>query len=970
MMEPPASHNQPPLLVGRERERNITRAQLNAALTGNGGLVILSGEAGIGKTTLAENICQDASAAGALILIGHCYDRAETPPYGPWTELLEQYRASRDHTSNAHPVTEPSLDHSSSQASLFNEMRTFLVTVSRQQPLVIVLEDVQWADTSSLDLLRVVARHLASASILLLVTYRSDEVSRLHPLYLLLPVLIREALAVRIELSPLSDNEVRALIEQTYALPAADAHRLSAYLQTHAEGNPFFVGELLRSLEGSVLVQTHSSKWSLGPLTEIKVPMFLRQVIDARVAKLGSGFDTLLGLAATIGEVVPLALWATVGATSETALLPLIERAIDARVFDATPDGLAVRFSHSLIREALYDSILPPRRRGWHRVIGDVMASQHGTPDPDAIAYHFSQAGDSRAAEWLTRAGERAQRSFAWGTAIHRFEAALRLLNGNVATQNECGWLHFHLALLRRFQDPDAGFSELAEAERLGVATSDAALTAYARFFQGMLRRMAGNFQHGAAITEEGIALLDALSRDDHDRLAALDTTSDPLDPQNGRGDLTLTLGETGRFAEAVALGERIIALPCSETFGSRGDAFYGLGYTYAALGQPDAARAAFAAARDIFSADDHRNMVLSTLFDELLLAVLPYQADQPREREQLEAELQEVFATLGDVFDPGADRITRFVSRVLEGDWSDAFDIMEQSELRFIRLVGVTLLAPLAYYQGDRDLAWTLVREGLPSGPDTEPADSAGHIVPLRALAVTLSLEAGDLDAARQWLAAFDRWLEWSGGVNGRADAFLCWSAYERSVGNLTQARQHACQSRVAAEAPRQPLTLLAAHRLSAELALATGRLDEAEAQLSSALALAKACAARHEQALTLLVMAELCRARGDVSTARVHIVSARDICVPMGAKLTLERADELDAALADASAALPAGLTPREGEVLQLLATGRSNAEIAEHLTLSIRTVQAHLTTIYSKLGVSSRGAAIRFAIDHQLG
>ncbi len=974
MPEHPNSHAEPPLLVGRERERSITRAQLSAALSGHGGIIILGGGAGIGKTALAEDVCREADDAGALVLTGHCYDRSETPPYGPWTEILEQYGATRDRMPTALPIAEPSLSHSSSQASLFKDMRSFLAAAAQERPLVVVLEDVHWADSSSRDLLRVVARQLGAASILLLVTYRSDEVSRQHPLYQLLPVLVREALAVRIDLSPLSDDDVYTLIEQTYALPSADTHRLTSHLQAHAEGNPFFVGELLRSLEGSVLVHAAGADWSLGSLAEIQVPMFLRQVIDARVAKLGTNVDTLLAIAATIGDVVPLDLWATVSATTDMALLSLVERAIDARVFDATPDGLAVRFSHALIHEALYEAILPPRRRTWHRVIGEVMASRRGTPDPDAVAYHFTQAGDPRAAEWLTRAGERAQRSFAWGVAERRFAAALALLEDHDDAKNERGWLHFHLALLRRFQEPTVGAAELVEAEHLGITTADAALTAYARFFQGMLRRMAGNFQQGTAIAEEGIALLDALSRDDHRRLAALDTTSDPLDPQNGRGDLTLTLGETGQFAQAIALGEHIIALPPTETFGSRGDAFYGLGYAYAGLGQPEAARLAFAAARDIFSSSDHRNMVLATLFDELTLVVLPYQADQPRERERLEVELREVFASVEDIFDPRSARIAGFVSRVLEGDWSDAFDIMQQSDLRFIRLTGVTLLAPLAYYQGDRDLAWTLVREGLPSGWDTQPGDSAGHVVPLRALAVTMSLDTGDLDDTRRWLAAFDHWLEWSGGVYGQADVLLCRAAFMRATADLTAARENASQALIAAGAPRQPLTMVAARRLLGELDLAEGRLNEAETQLTASLKLAETCHARHEQALTLLALAELCRVRGETPAARTHLDTVRRICTPMGAARTLAQAEALATLLRDAPAVgpqvFPAGLTPREGEVLRLLATGISNAEMAEQLSLSIRTVDAHLTNIYGKLGVTSRGAAIRYAIDHDLG
>ena len=758
-----APGGRPPLLVGRSRERGLLHAQLGAALSGRGGLVILSGEAGIGKTTLAEDACHEASAAGALVLKGNCYDRAETPTYGPWVEVLDQVGALVDRSPAMRSIAGPDITRSPSQAVFFGEVRDFFLALAREQPLVIMLDDLHWSDNASLELLRFVARRLASVPILLLTAYRSDEVPRQHPLHWLLPVLVREALAVRIDLSSLADDDVRAMIGHNYALPPEDTSRLAAYLQSWAEGNPFYIGELLRSLEGAALSPSEEGGWELGTLADIRVPMLLRQVIDARLTRLGAQADTLLSVAAVIGQVVPLDLWATVSETTEDSLLPLVESAVEARVLDAAPDGLTVRFAHALIHEALYESVMPPRRRGLHRKIAEALMAQSPVPDPDAVAYHFCQAGDGRAVHWLTRAGERARWSLAWGTATLRFEAALALLNGDDTALNERGWLRFRLALLRRFVDPGAGAASLEEAERLGHATNDQALIAYARFYQGMLRCMCGDFQQGIAAEEAGIAMLDALSPADRDRLAALDTTGDPLDAQNGRGDLTLALGESGRFAQAIALGEQIISQPPEQTGGSRGDAYYGLAYAYAAFGRPDAARQAFTLARETFRADDHRSMVTASLFDELMVVLLPYLADQPQERKRVEAELAESFTALDDVFDQRSFRSAGVVSRVLEGAWTEAFTVFEQSSLRYTRLVITTLLAPLARHQGNSALAWSLVHDGLPSGPHTAPEVTSGYILPLRTLAVTLSIDAGNRDAARQWLAAHDRWLNWS---------------------------------------------------------------------------------------------------------------------------------------------------------------------------------------------------------------
>jgi DNA-binding NarL/FixJ family response regulator len=148
---------------------------------------------------------------------------------------------------------------------------------------------------------------------------------------------------------------------------------------------------------------------------------------------------------------------------------------------------------------------------------------------------------------------------------------------------------------------------------------------------------------------------------------------------------------------------------------------------------------------------------------------------------------------------------------------------------------------------------------------------------------------------------------------------------------------------------------------------------LDDADSRLAAALTLADSCGARHERALVLLALAELHHARGDDVAARATLDTVRALSAPMGAALTLAQADALDSRLPATAVtspmALPAGLTAREAEVLRLLATGMANAEIARELSLSPRTIDAHLTTIYSKLDVATRGAAIRYALDHDL-
>src|SRR5690606_6073219 len=160
-----------------------------------------------------------------------------------------------------------------------SEMRDFFFSLARDRPLVIVLEDLHWADDESLELLRFFARQLAFAPILLLMTDRSTDVTRAHALHRLLPILVREALAVRIDVSLLTRDDVRAVIDDADRLPEAAAVRLASHVQQRADGNRFCVVGLLRALEGSVLLPDGHGGWTLGAFEQAAIPTLLRQVI-------------------------------------------------------------------------------------------------------------------------------------------------------------------------------------------------------------------------------------------------------------------------------------------------------------------------------------------------------------------------------------------------------------------------------------------------------------------------------------------------------------------------------------------------------------------------------------------------------------------------------------------------------------------------------------------------------------------
>jgi DNA-binding CsgD family transcriptional regulator len=357
------------------------------------------------------------------------------------------------------------------------------------------------------------------------------------------------------------------------------------------------------------------------------------------------------------------------------------------------------------------------------------------------------------------------------------------------------------------------------------------------------------------------------------------------------------------------------------------------------------------------------------------------YYPDHLAERQALHEDLRDLWPRIGDVTGTPNPLQAAFF-HYFEGRWEEARPgllALSRAGPMLWRSNAVEPLGRLAFAQGDRSLVASLVREWLPDGPATEPgATFLGMALALQRLAAGLALDSGDPPAARPWLECHDRWLAWSGAVPGLAEGQLAWASYHRRTGDLTRAHASAERALEHASAPRQPLALAAAHRCLGELATHAGRFDPAREHLAQSLSLAEACAAPYERALTLHALAELRLATGDRDSAQAAIGEARKLLEPLAARPALDRAAALASRLvADGASAppvaptseYPAGLSAREVEVLRLVAQGLTNAQVAERLFLSPRTVDQHLRSIYNKLGVSSRAAATAFAIDHAL-
>jgi ATP/maltotriose-dependent transcriptional regulator MalT len=969
----------PPPLVGRDRELALLHDRLTAARGGRGSLVLIGGEAGIGKTALADALGRAAADAGVHVLAGHCYDRLETPPYGPWVEIARRIDAL---PGAADAPTVPRLDGATSQSNLFTQARDFFATLAAERPLVLVLEDLHWADHASLDLLRFLGHGLGDLALMLVATYRHEELDRRHPLSALVPLLVREAPTARLDLRPLDGEAARALVRARYALAEPAADRLAAYLIERTEGNALFLTELLRSLDAEGLIDRLADGSSTESLAQTPVPSLLKQIVDDRLARLGDETAALLTIAAVIGQEVPLAVWGAVAPSDEETLLAVAERAEVAHLVAAWPTGQGVRFTHALIRDVLVEHVSALRRGRLHRQVAEVLAAAP-SPDPDAVASHFQRAGDDRAAAWLVRAAERAEDAYALVTAAARYVAAFTLLDAQHGDPAERGWLRLLAATLSRHDDRDRALAWAEEAVRLATTAGNPSLSARAQTLLGLLASYRGDYRGTLAIMAAGLDMVDRLPSG----TGATGRREQQIDKVVNRGTLVTHFAGGGRLTEARRQGEDLLARFGGEAttppeLGAIADAHWGLAQAYVLQGEPELARRSYAAAVAAYHASDNHVLALVNLREELILAVLPYQADDLAERERVAAAAERMAAWVvarGGHPNPNLPRYARVPLLVLEGRWREARAILEApdpSEAPYLVRVRPFYLGTLARAQGDLETAWQCVHEPSPIRAASDPSEEIGPPpVHFQRLAAGLALDAGDLAAARSWLDYHRRWLDFMDATLGRAEGEALEAEWHRAAGDHALARAHAERALAHSTSPRQPLALVAAHRMVGVLATDGGDHATAARHFTEALTLADACRAPYERALTLLARAELAVLQGDQPTATAGLEEVRAICTPLDARLALAQAERIAAGLAPdgdsvgARLALPAGLSAREAEVLRLVAAGLANAAIAERLFLSPNTVKVHVANIFAKLGVDNRAAATEFARRHGL-
>ncbi len=525
------------VFVGREQEVETLRKHLLSALDGKGGLVLIGGEPGVGKTTLTKQLIKEAEARGAVALFGRCYESEGAVPYSPFVEFIEQSLRTvpaewlREDMGEDAPemarmvpelrryfpdIPEPlDLPPEQQRRYFFNAVSSFIERASSRLPTVLVLDDVHWADEPTLLLIEHVAEQLKELRVLGVGTYRDVELDVSRPLAGSLERLLRARVASRISVQRFDQAGVSQMLG---ALAGGDPPpKLVDAIFSETEGNPFFVEEIFRHFveEGKVFDEDGAFRSDIE-VDELDVPESVRLVVGRRLERLGAEAKRALAAGAVVGRGFSFRLLETISDIVPDALLDIIDEAEAAKVIvpEEREGDVHYTFAHELIRQTLLSSLSIPRRQRLHLAVADAIERLDPTASetkPSEIATHLLESGVAadadRTIKALTRAADRAYDAAAFEDVVRLVQSTLDMLPADDAlrrtqmleklgrAQRAIGHYEESLATMRT---AITTYRDLGEAEAAGRVTFDA----------GYVLTVLGRFDEAAAINQEGIDLL------------------------------------------------------------------------------------------------------------------------------------------------------------------------------------------------------------------------------------------------------------------------------------------------------------------------------------------------------------------------------------------------------------------------------------------------------------------------------
>jgi len=952
--------------VGREAELTRLRTLMPSAAGEAGRLALLAGEPGSGKSRLVRELAASAAEReGALVLYGAC-DAAVRTPYGPFAEALEPLTRPRllpdipaaDGGSAAREAEDPDTE----RHRVHTAVAGLLAEAGRARPLLLVLEDVHWADTPSLLLLGHLARSAAEARLLLVATFRDTETEVSRALAETLADLRRSEHVVRMRLEGLSTAEVGELIHGAAGCePGPELTRLAASMRELSGGNPFLLGELWRALSEAGAVEVADGVLRVvRPPEEIASPESVREVAGQRLAGLAPATTRLLELAAVAGAEFEFELLRRAGGLGEAELLAALDEAVASGMIEelSSSPGISWRFTHELVRRALYDGLSRGRRAELHLCVGEALEQSGGSAGRDLadLAHHFAAAaplGDARRAVGHNlRAARAAAAALAFEEAAQALRTAIGLRVEDPAERAEA-YLELGTVSHRSGDATEAleAFGQAAEiARRLGSAEL---LARAAIGYEDACWRPGIALRESVELLEEAIA---ALGDDERPalRVELLAGLARALDFQGERRRGAIVRGN------AVALARRLedragLAKVLVRSYWSRGTS------------PLEEILAMLSEARDL--AEELRDEELRTEAISWRVPTFVALCDLDSARADVVA-LSEMAERTGQPFMNHVAAHYGSALALCDGRLAEAEALARRSE-EWGRLLtgrdasgtfGIQMfsvrreqgrLAELA--PATRILAGEASREG-PWQPG------------LIALLAELGMEAeARRELERLATAGLDgfRVSLWQAGLayladaaaalgDGRMAALVYPELEPLAGGNVMVGHLVACYG--------------AADRYLGMLAATLGEAERAERHFERALELNRRMRTPTWVAHTAYEYGRLLAGRpGGRPRAEALLGEAGELAARIGMESLAGRVRGLGTVVSDGG--LPDELSPREAQVLALVASGMSNREIGEALTISEHTAANHVRSILRKSGCANRTEAASYAHRHGL-
>jgi DNA-binding NarL/FixJ family response regulator len=937
-----------PSLIGREREQEQLGAWAAEALAGRGSLVLLAGEAGVGKTTLARQVL---AGRGLEVLEGVAV-QGGTAAFGPVVEVLRSWLRSQGggrlvegplaaHLALLLPELGPAAPEGD-RATLFEAVRLALAAIAGRRPAALFLDDLQWADDATLELLPALARSLGEQPLLLVGAFRSDELPRGHPIRRMRGELRRAGHLRQVTVEPLGAEDTAALLERTLGAVAPSLRRA---VFDRTDGVPFFVQELASALAASGRLESGPSGLELLEGEDVPLPDGVRDAVLLRAAGLSGDARAAVMAAAVAGQAFDPELVTAVAGLDEWPD-ELLRRGI---VTETAPGRMA--FRHALVRDAFYGEVPWTRRVTLHRAVAQRLEAEGAAAVTVAEHWVLGRRPD-RARASLLGAAE------AFG-AVHAYRDAERAIRRALELWPEETGERDRLEALERLARCAELAGDLAEATtvwrevadarrregdpaRLGAAQRRLAATLE---LQGRWQEALASREQAAAAFTAGGLVADAAA----ERLAA---AAHLRSAASFRAALSLleTAGEQARAAGRVDLQARVL--------GHEGNCRARMGEGRAGV---ELARAGLAMALE------HGLAGPAAEIYQRLADALEHAGDYAAAKETYD----EAFGfCAANALEPTGQLCLACLTAVLRhtGDWDRAVTLCRQvlaspAASLHARAVATGMLGSVLGLRGQGRRARPLLLESLTLARRIELA--AMELLAVWGLAVVDHTEGAAGSVAGHCWALLERWRQTED--RHYAVSPLRWATtFFAESGDAAGARACAAAlAQIAADAGQDEAMAALSHALG-ETALLDGSAEQAAGQFTRALALLRGVDAPFDRAESERRAAAALAALGRREEAVEHLVAAHRTARRLGARPLLERLAGSLAALGERAEQRPGDgtLTRREVEVVRLVAMGHSNREIARELFLSPRTVEMHVGSILLKLDCRSRTDAARRA------